>query len=684
MDLACILEYPSVPGGEARKLHLIVRMETHPAEGGLRRKPLNVALVIDRSGSMSGEKLRYTKQAAVGLLDRLTTADCLSLVSYSREVTVHLPPTKVVGKDVFRTAIDGIVAEGSTNLSGGWLRGLALLAEHAGEEYLSRAILLTDGQANEGVTGEAELAEIARQHREKGLHSTTIGFGVDFNEELLMSVADEGGGRFYYVEQPEDAPGVFLKEFGELSRVFGQNVDVCLEAEEGRPAPEVLGDLPVETSGSSATVRLGDILEAERKEAFFALAIPEGLQPGTVEVARVRVRYDAVRGETGSKELSLPVTIDVTPPGTALPERDQAVAKRLALYEIARRKKEASRRLRSGDTAGATSSLERASHVTQTSLHLDPAAFSRENETLTIVMDSLKIREHLEEVQKTLSSEAHDFHRGRGSYEEAPAGPPGRTPREFSLGPGQPEEVREVIGSIEAALAAAGHDKGFMARAEYVSGELIANALEHGCRDQPDPGVHIRFEVDRNRFRCTVEDNGPGFDFKDVLRREKEVAAGGGGAGGRGLWSVKQAADALKFGGRGNSVTVTLKKRRFKVKAKRQSLSTAAGKIVLGIATVEGGVDSRSYGMLEERLDELIKGRGVASLVVDLSACTYLSSTGIGVMAKAQRAVARSGGRVVIVGARPFIRRLFDATGLSASFEFADTLEAAKRLLSAS
>ncbi len=145
---------------------------------------------------------------------------------------------------------------------------------------------------------------------------------------------------------------------------------------------------------------------------------------------------------------------------------------------------------------------------------------------------------------------------------------------------------------------------------------------------------------------------------------------------------MKQAADGLKFRGPGNSVAATLKKRRFKVKARRRTLASPAGRFQAGIATVEGAVDSGSYGALEERLDQLIKGRGVRSLIVDLSACSHLSSRGLGVLAKAEQGVGARGGRVVLVGVKPFIQRLFDATGLSARFEFADTVEAAKRMLS--
>ncbi|MHC5055476.1 MAG: anti-sigma factor antagonist [Planctomycetota bacterium] len=679
MDVSCALEYPSVPSGPARKLHALVRIETWPEEGGAGRKPLNVALVIDRSGSMAGEKLARTKEAALALIENLTPFDVLTIVSYGDTVEVHRPPGPVADKAAARDAVLDIRSYGDTNLSGGWLKGLSLLAQREGDDFIHRLLLLTDGRANRGVLEKEALVEIARQHNERALATTSIGFGSDFDEALLVDVARAGGGSFHYISKPDEASSAFLQEFGELSRVFGQNLEIGVKPAHGAAAPEIMTDLAVRDGGGHPVVALGDIRECDRKHVLLAFRVPEGVEPGEIELASVRVRYDAVRGKVGARQHVLSASLTVTAAGTELPPRDPEVEKEVALREIARAKREARERLEAGDAEGAKGRLRSAADLAHKTQYLDPSMFKREDASLTFVMDSLDIRGRMDEAKKQLASESYQFDSRRGSYERRPD----VDVRTFTLTPENREAAMDVVEHLTSTMETFGHEHEAVSRAEYAARELLANALEHGCRDQVAPRVEVELRISRSYCKITVEDNGPGFDPEAVLAREAEEAADASHPRGRGLLSVKNAVDSLTFGPRGNRVSATLRRERFKIGTDKRVVVGSSGVGEIGIVSVEGSIDSQTYGMVEERLEEIVKGRGASRLAIDMSNSSYISSCGIGVLVKIQQDVQELGGRIVIVGAKSSVRDVLNLMGLDLLFSFADTMDEAMKLFGA-
>src|SRR5581483_3554447 len=135
------------------------------------------------------------------LMQHLGAQDRFSLVTYDQKVAVHIAPTSVIHKDNLSSSIETITSGGTTNLSGGWLQGCQLVAE---------------GLADEGVTDSNRLVAMARQKREEGVTTTTMGVGMDFNEDLLTRMANEGGGAFYFIDNPDQAPKIFAEELNDL------------------------------------------------------------------------------------------------------------------------------------------------------------------------------------------------------------------------------------------------------------------------------------------------------------------------------------------------------------------------------------------------------------------------------------------------------------------------------------
>ena len=209
-DVSCMLELLAPPAPEQAE-----------------RRPLALSLVIDRSGSMAGPKLDVTQRCAAFLVEHLAPGDQLSIVSFDDEVRIEAPLVLVEpNRGQLLAAINGIVPGGSTNLSGGWLKGIEVLTAVNGDSVTRRVLLLTDGQANVGINDAGQLAKMTRASAADGIGTTTIGFGDGFSEDLLAGMADGGGGGAYFAETPDAAPGIFAQEFADLMSLVAQNVSV--------------------------------------------------------------------------------------------------------------------------------------------------------------------------------------------------------------------------------------------------------------------------------------------------------------------------------------------------------------------------------------------------------------------------------------------------------------------------
>jgi Ca-activated chloride channel homolog len=238
------------------------------------RKRMNLVLVIDRSGSMGSEnKLEQVKTSAVEILNNLNPSDRLAIVTYDDSINTLLPSTTVEDKNYIRDLVYGLRPGGSTNLCGGMLAGFAEAQRNFREDSVNRIVLLSDGLANVGVVDPTQIANQAKRIRENKISVSAMGVGIDYNENLMASIADYSGGNYYYINGETSMASVFQKELNLMQNLIGTNAKATFELNRGVDVVDVAG-YKWEQSGRKLTIQVPDVYSGETKRIMVQLKVP--------------------------------------------------------------------------------------------------------------------------------------------------------------------------------------------------------------------------------------------------------------------------------------------------------------------------------------------------------------------------------------------------------------------------
>ena len=338
-------------------VHVMLELVAPPAPV-TERAPIDVVAVIDRSGSMSGQPLASVIDATNLLVRLLGPNDRIAVVTFDDQVDMVMP---LAHHDPARAAdiLSRVHAGGSTNLSGGWLKGLEILSAHGRPEAMKRVIVLTDGEANAGITDRAALAGLTGAARAQQVTTTMVGFGDRYDEQLLATMADAGGGNDYWCAGPDQATKVFADEFTGLASVVAQNISVEIRPTDATDGLLVLNEYPVTDVEGGMQVALGDAFGEERRRVVAMLHLKPTTEIGSVHVADLVVRWAGVLGPVALHTVVVPVTVGAAPGSDA--DRagvDPEVTEEVNVLKIARARKEANEAASRGDHETATTALE--------------------------------------------------------------------------------------------------------------------------------------------------------------------------------------------------------------------------------------------------------------------------------------------------------------------------------------
>ena len=335
-----------------QKVYLLLQIKQPKVEMDTGRRPINVSFVLDRSGSMAGEKLAYTKKAVSFALEHLDSRDRVSVVTFDDDVQVLIPPQTTLHKDQMIQDLQAIYPGGCTNLSGGLFKGVALVKGDYDPEWINRVILLTDGLANVGITEPHKLVAKVKEIQSKNISLSTLGVGQDFQEDLLVDMAEAGGGNFYYIASPDMLPEIFKEELQGLLTVTAQNLELSVNP--ASPEVEVSGILGYQpTWEEGARVALPDMYSDSIKTILIELtAFPQ--KEGKLNLATVKFRYDDILDTLSTVDYSIDVSVEVAKdPSLVQSGIDLKVIKEVEIFETTVIKEEAIKEADSGNFQGA-------------------------------------------------------------------------------------------------------------------------------------------------------------------------------------------------------------------------------------------------------------------------------------------------------------------------------------------
>ena len=349
-DLTLVAARPALLAQSDNIVDVLIRVQApdSPKSGLPERPRLNLSIVIDRSGSMDGQPLHEARRAAGFIIDCLKPTDRASVSMYDDSVDVIAPSRHVEGKSYFKAAIAKIHSGGSTNLHGGWLKGAEEAAKHLDQGYTSRVLLLSDGQANHGLTDTDQIALQCSQLAETGVTTSTYGLGDSFNEELMVAMSRAGRGSGYYSENAETLLERFQEEFSLLSSLCARNVRLLLT-----PLPGVRCEmLNLYESTENGSWRLPDLSFDGEAWAVVRIHLNAKCLPVEGEplaLLQASVAYFDLDGNEGAipeRWLSLPILNENKFQSLTI---DQDVVRRVIEAEAAKLQDLASKAARRGD-----------------------------------------------------------------------------------------------------------------------------------------------------------------------------------------------------------------------------------------------------------------------------------------------------------------------------------------------
>jgi Ca-activated chloride channel homolog len=291
VGLTVAMSNPVLKSNRKQTAFLKVGLEGFKMPSATRRVPVNVALVLDKSGSMNGRKIAEARDAAIQAVRRLDANDIVSVIVYDSTVEVLVPSTKLTDKEEVCRKIAGVQPGGRTALFAGVSKAAAEIRKFIDRDRVNRIILLSDGLANIGPSAPSELGSLGGSLRKEGISVTTMGLGLDYNEDLMVNLASHSGGNHIFIEDATLIAEFFRKEFNTVLSVVAQEVAITIDVSKGIRPVRVLGN-QAEINGQKVLAFLTQLYSQQEKFLILEVEVPASPEGKPRDIAIVSVDYD--------------------------------------------------------------------------------------------------------------------------------------------------------------------------------------------------------------------------------------------------------------------------------------------------------------------------------------------------------------------------------------------------------
>jgi len=280
-----------LPAGQSLTTIVKVTLDAPAPPEKIDRPPVNLALVLDRSGSMTGTKIQKAREAAIEAVRRLGPQDRFSLVIYNHQVETLIPAQSVSNKEAIISRIREIQADGNTALFGGVSQAAAEIRRHLDGSYVHRIVLLSDGLANVGPSSPDDLGRLGTSLLKEQITVSTVGVGTDYNEDLMTRLAQRSDGNTYFVESEIDLPRIFAAELGDVLNVVARRVLLEITCPEGMRPVRILGR-DGRIRGNTVELQLNQLYGGQEKYTLVEVEVPASAPDQELEIASARCRYE--------------------------------------------------------------------------------------------------------------------------------------------------------------------------------------------------------------------------------------------------------------------------------------------------------------------------------------------------------------------------------------------------------
>jgi Ca-activated chloride channel family protein len=317
LNVRCVLSKDTVAATETEQaVYTLVDIKAGSSQvsGAM---PANVSLVLDRSGSMDGEKIANLKEAVGYVVDHLNDNDLVSVTIFDDQVETLVPSQPARHHDEIKAKLASLIARGGTQISDGLKAGLAEVRKGHAKDRVNRILLLTDGQTWDDEEACLALAEEAGA---QGIAITSIGIGDEWNEKLLLQLAGQSRGNSHWIQNPIAILDVFQQEVEGIQAVAATNLRVTARMSRGVKANKVYVTCPMIVDVSSKAVNNGTVmtelgaLDGKKGQSILIESRIPAKKAGQFRIGQVEVAYDipsqGIVGRTIKTDLYITISKD--------------------------------------------------------------------------------------------------------------------------------------------------------------------------------------------------------------------------------------------------------------------------------------------------------------------------------------------------------------------------------------